>query len=135
MLVLRNQFNEFERLFNSFNSLYTPVISNSYQMDNDPAVNVYENGESVKVVAELPGVEKDNISISSENERLTISGQWETDDELTRSERRSGEFETVIQIPSKVENDSISAELKNGILTITLPKTAEVKPKQIEING
>lgn len=135
MLVLRNRYNELERLFNGFDSLFAPRYS-SCSYDNDPAVNVYENDDAVSVVAELPGLSKDDVSITAENGRLTVSGEWQGSEESAiRRERRSGSFETTIRIPSKIENDAISATMKDGLLTVTLPKTAEVKPKQITVKA
>jgi len=96
----------------------------------------YEN-ESV-LVAELPGVQKEDIKISIDNGYMSISGErkaYDMPEQSTwvRNEIRTGKFNRTIELPHKVDSNKISAELKNGILRITLPKAETIKPREIRI--
>lgn len=96
----------------------------------------YEN-ESV-LIAELPGVQREDLKISYENGYLTISGERKPYDmpegsNWIRNEIRNGKFTRSIELPHDVEADRISAELNNGVLRITLPKAEDIKPREIRI--
>ncbi len=96
----------------------------------------YEN-DSV-LVAELPGVQKEDIKISIDNGYLSISGERKAYDmpeqsNWVRNEIRTGKFNRTIELPHEVDSNKISAELKNGILRITLPKADTIKPREIRI--
>jgi len=103
-----------------------------------PAVDLYEDKDNVIVKAELPGMKKDEINISLHEGVLTLAGERKEekeskDAEVYRSERFLGRFQRTITLPSPVQMDKVHAAYKDGILTVTLPKTEEVKPKQIEV--
>lgn len=103
-----------------------------------PAVDLYEDKDNVIVKAELPGMKKDEINISLHEGVLTLAGERKEqkefkDAEVYRSERFLGRFQRTISLPSPVQMDKVNAAYKDGILTVTLPKTEEVKPKQIEV--
>ncbi|MBI5384087.1 MAG: Hsp20/alpha crystallin family protein [Verrucomicrobia bacterium] len=103
-----------------------------------PAVDLYEDKDSVVVKAELPGMKKEDIEISLHDGVLTLAGERKQeqkfkDAELYRTERFLGRFQRTLSLPSPVESDKVSATYKDGILTVTLPKTEEAKPKQIEV--
>ena len=90
-------------------------------------------------VVELPGMRKEDIEISLHDGMLTISGERkdESADEGEkdgRSERFVGKFRRSISLPTRVDADKVNASYKDGILTVTLPKAEEVKPKQIQVN-
>ncbi len=96
----------------------------------------YEN-ESV-IIAEMPGVRKDDLKISIENGYLTISGERKPYDmpegsNWIRNEIRTGKFTRSIELPHAIEADKISAEMKDGILRIELPKAETIKPREIRI--
>ncbi len=96
----------------------------------------YEN-ESV-LIAEMPGVRKDDLKISLDNGYLTISGERQPYDmpegsNWVRNEIRTGKFSRSIELPHEVDANHISAELKNGILRVTLPKAETIKPREIRI--
>ena len=104
-----------------------------------PLVNVYESKDDVVVTAELPGCTKECVNITFADGALTLSGKQEpVADEnkmiLIRQERSLGEFEKTLNIPYKIDQEKISAAFKNGVLTVTLPKAEEAKPKQISID-
>lgn len=110
--------------------------SNSFS----PRVDVNEDNENLYVIAEVPGVDKNDIKINLVGDVLTITGEKKSEviDEKKnyyRTERRYGSFTRSFTLPSEVVIDKISAEYKEGVLNITLPKTEEAKivEKQIEI--
>jgi HSP20 family protein len=104
-----------------------------------PFVNVYETKEDLTILAELPGLVENDVSVTFVNGILTLSGKKKPFDEagkfnVIRQERAEGDFEKSLRIPNKLEENKIFAQLTNGILTITLPKAEEIKPKQIQVN-
>lgn len=103
-----------------------------------PALDLYQNNDNVVAVVELPGLRKEDIEISLQDGTLTISGErkGETTPEnsATRTERSAGKFRRSITIPTRVDANKVSATYKDGILTVTLPKAEEAKPKQIQIS-
>jgi HSP20 family protein len=104
-----------------------------------PAVDLLETDNEYVVKAEVPGLKIEEIGVSVHDNALVITGERKSDDKgeatvLHRSERLAGKFERVVQLPKPVAADKVSATYKDGILTVTLPKTEEAKPKQIKIN-
>jgi HSP20 family protein len=105
-----------------------------------PLLNVYEGDESILVTAELAGMSKDGVSITFSDGVLTIAGKREPVASVkgmavVRQERSSGGFEKTLRIPTKIRQDGIKASFSNGILTVTLPKSEEAKPKTITIEA
>lgn len=104
-----------------------------------PAIDVVEKGSETLLVAELPGVNKEDVKIALENDVLTISAtrkahQLPEKAEWLRSEIRTGEFVRSVRLPKGTDTRKISAELTNGLLKVTLPKAEEVKPREIRVN-
>jgi HSP20 family protein len=103
-----------------------------------PALDLYQNNDNIVAVVELPGLRKEDIEISLQDGTLTISGERkeETSPEngATRTERSTGKFRRSVTLPTRVDGNKVSATYKDGILTVTLPKAEEAKPKQIQIN-
>lgn len=103
-----------------------------------PALDLYQNNDNIVAVVELPGMRKEDIEISLQDGTLTISGERkeETGPEngATRTERFTGKFRRTITLPTRVDASKVSANYKDGVLTVTLPKAEEAKPKQIQIN-
>jgi len=104
-----------------------------------PALDVYEDKDNVYVKVEVPGMKKEDIDISLHDGSLSISGERKTeqkheDSEVYRSERFFGRFQRTVTLPTAVASDKVKAQYKDGILTVTLPKTEEAKPKHIDIN-
>lgn len=105
-----------------------------------PSVDVYEDKDRVMVKAELPGMKKEDIEISLHQGNLIISGErkFEAQDdggETSRSERFFGRFQRALELPKPVDGNNVTATYKDGILTVTLPKTEESKPKQISVKA
>lgn len=104
----------------------------------NPSVDVTEDKDSVLVKAEMPGLNKDDIKISVQDSILTLKGEKkqekeEKETDYHRIERSYGSFCRSFQLPTTVRADKIKANYKDGVLSITLPKTEEVKPKEIPI--
>ncbi len=104
-----------------------------------PLVNVYDHNDDIVVTAELPGLSKDDVKVNVTGNVLTISGKRKPaaseGASYIRRERSSGEFEKTVRIPARVTADKISAGFKNGVLTITMPKSEEYKPKTIPVEA
>jgi HSP20 family protein len=105
-----------------------------------PTVDVSENKEAFVVKAEVPGIESSDISVSLENQMLTIMGekkheQEERDEHYYRMERGYGTFARSIRLPAPVDAGKVNAAFKNGLLTVTLPKTAGAKGNIIPVKS
>ena len=101
-------------------------------------MDIYETENEIQVQAELPGVERKDISLNLEKNVLTLKGERRFEKETKqenyhRIERAYGGFSRSFSIPAIVDDDKIRAEYKDGILKIALPKKEQVKPKQIAI--
>jgi HSP20 family protein len=104
-----------------------------------PALDMYEDKDNVYVRAELPGMKKEEIDVSLHNGALSVSGERKQESkfenaEVYRAERFIGRFQRSITLPTPVAADKVKAQYKDGILTVTLPKTEEAKPKHINVN-
>jgi len=128
--------NEIERIFEDPFGLTAP--STSFFEGWEPSVDVYEDKDKITVKAELPGMKKEDITVALDGDTLTISGERKheeehKDKETYRSERYFGRFQRSITLSQQVDPRKIQANYKDGVLTVTLPKSEEAKPKQIEV--
>ena len=128
--------NEINRIFEDPFSLTAP--STSFFEGWEPTVDVYEDKDKITVKAELPGMKKEDITVSLDNNTLTVSGERKyeeekKDKETYRSERYFGRFQRSITLSHSVEAKGIEANYKDGVLTVSLPKSEEAKPKHIEV--
>ena len=103
-----------------------------------PAVDVIEEKDTIRLVAELPGVKPEDVKISLENNVLTIAGEKKKDEEVKdervrRYERTYGAFERTFTLPATIDPNKIVAKYEAGLLTITLPKVEAAKPKLITV--
>jgi HSP20 family protein len=104
-----------------------------------PAVDIYENNDSVVVKAELPGVERDQISVEVKDGILTLRGERKFEKEVKeesyhRIERSYGNFQRSFSLPVSVEQDKVTARFKDGVLEVILPKKEQARPKQIQVD-
>lgn len=140
-LVVRDPFwKEFTTLSNRLSRLVqTPrEDEGDYLGSWSPVVDIYDKGGEVVIHAELPGMKKEDIDIRVENNVLNIRGKKERKEEVKeegyfRSERAYGTFSRSFSLPTTVDAKKISAEYKDGVLTLNLPKAEEAKPRQIEV--
>ncbi len=133
----RNLREEMDRRFQKF---YRTVEENSEGIcDCYPLVDIEETKDEFIIYAELPGVAAEDVKINMADETLTISGEVKEPDRMDerkfhRIERTYGKFQRSFYLPVPIEGEKVKASFKNGILTITLPKKEEVKPKEITIS-
>jgi HSP20 family protein len=103
-----------------------------------PAMDLYEDKDSFTLKAELPGMKREDLELSLHDGCLSISGERKheekhSDTEVCRAERFFGRFQRTVSLPTPVALDKVKAQYKDGILTVTLPKTEEAKPKHIDV--
>ena len=137
---LMNLRDEMNRLFD------LPLTGNFAQQGQlfsgwTPALDLYQTNDNVVAVVEIPGMRKEDIDISLHDGMLTIAGERtssivesETGEGAERTERFTGKFRRSISLPTRVDAGKVSATYKDGILTVTLPKAEEAKPKKVEVN-
>ena len=141
-LVKFNPFTELagiDRLFNdTFDRFFEDTDRRLTNKTWSPSVDISETETEIIFTAEFPGFEKDEIDISVNEGRLSISGERpfteEKDTKRHRVERWYGKFYRSFQLPKSADAEKISANLKNGVLTVTLPKKEEAKPRQIPVS-
>lgn len=102
-----------------------------------PPVDIYENKDEYLVVADMPGVHKDSLEINLDAERLYLRGTVASEELGTAIEREYQmiDYERTFQLPDIIARDKVSAELKEGVLTLRLPKVEAVKPRQIKVKA
>lgn len=126
---------EFDRMFDEFFGRSLNVIDGGLW---SPAVDVSEDNDNVYVAVEVPGMTKDSVKITLQDNLLTIQGEKKQETEQKgknyhRMERSYGSFTRSFSLPTTIQADKIKASYKDGLLNITLPKAEEVKPKEIPI--
>lgn len=104
-----------------------------------PRVDIQEEAESYTLKADLPGVENKNIEITLDKNVLTIEGKRESEEQsddkgFSRRERFSGAFVRKFTLPETADGENIRAQNSNGVLTLTIPKTAQNQPRKIELS-
>lgn len=104
----------------------------------NPPVDIFEEKDGLVLKAELPGMKKEDIEVRVENNVLTLQGERKRESETKedgyhRSERAYGTFSRSFSLPTSVNTSKIGAEYKDGILSVSLPKAEEAKPKQIDV--
>ncbi|SEO87932.1 Hsp20/alpha crystallin family protein [Aquisalimonas asiatica] len=105
-----------------------------------PYVNVGETDEAVNVYVFAPGMNKDDLELTIENNTLFIHGQRKADDEAQgrtyyRRERFTGEFSRAVRLPEGIDADKVQAQMQDGVLSVRLEKAAEQRPRRIEIQA
>jgi len=130
---------EIDRVFNRFFPSQSQSDGESSQQAVwAPRTDLVETDEAYRLHLDVPGVSKEDLNINYKDNQLTISGERASDrtdesEEYVRVERPFGHFYRSFALPRTVSAENISAGFENGVLTIHVPKTEEVKPRQIEI--
>ena len=127
----------FRRLFNDFDNVLAPSLRQFEGAFGMP-LDVVENEDNFIVKASIPGINVDDINITLEDNVLTISGEVKSDETQESEryhirERRYGSFSRSLNFRTLVNGDNVEASYENGILTLTVPKAEEVKPRRIEV--
>ena len=129
-------------LRDELNSLFDlPLLTNLNHQDLfsgwSPALDLYQNNDNLVAVVELPGMRKEDIEISFQEDTLTIAGErkstFSNNEKAERTERYIGNFRRSITLPARVDSTKVSATYRDGILTVTLPKAEDAKPKRIQV--
>ena len=132
-------FDEMDRWFDRFVRYPLLRTFEGEPFDFGPAIDVYETDTELVVRAELPGVKKEDIELTVEEDRLLLRGESKHEEEVDeegyhRREMRCGHFRRAISLPAAVNPEGISASFDSGVLTIRAPKTEEeIKGKKVEI--
>jgi HSP20 family protein len=131
LMSLRDDF--MERFFKGW-----PTVSWSEPGMWNPRTDVDENDREVRIDIEVPGMKKEEIKVELKNDVLTISGERKKEKkiektEYSREERYYGRFERSFELPDNIESDRISAMYRDGVLTVTVPKTGKPAAKEVPI--
>jgi HSP20 family protein len=128
-----------DRLFED--SFVSPLGLRAFNGDAaGPALDVHQNADEIVVTAALPGVKPEDVDITITGQTLSIRGELKADEKVERDqylyrERRFGTFNRQLQLPVRVQGDGATATFENGLLTLTIPKAEEVKPRQIQVKA
>jgi HSP20 family protein len=128
-----------DRLFED--SFVSPLGLRAFNGDAaSPALDVHQNADEIVVSAALPGVKPEDVDITITGQTLSIRGELKADEKVERDqylyrERRFGTFNRQLQLPVRVQGDAATATFENGLLTLTIPKAEEVKPRQIQVKA
>ena len=136
MVTELSPFYDFNRNFGRMlDNFFTPGTFSQWR-ETYPPLNISEDAENIFVQCEIPGSEIEDIEITLSDSSLVIKGQRKADEgKYYRQERAQGVFQRVVTLNAPVNRKAIKASLKNGILDIILPKSAEAKPKKITIEA
>lgn len=128
---------EMNRLFDSL----TPTTPNGENVGVAfiPPAEMHETPEAIHLKLEVPGMEPKDLDVQVTAEAIAISGDRKTETKtqekgMTRTEFRYGQFRRVIPLPTRIQNDKVQADYKNGILSLTLPKAEAEKNKVVKVN-
>ena len=129
---------EFGRLQSEMDRLFGRWGTSAAGRSVAPAVNLWEDESNLYVESELPGLELSDLELYVTGEsQLTLKGERKRPEASAgawhRQERGSGSFGRVIELPVPVDGNTVTAELKNGVLLVTLPKRQAIKPRRIEV--
>ncbi len=128
-----------DRLFED--SFVSPLTLRSYNGEAPgPALDVHQTAEEIVVTAALPGTKPEDVDITITGQTLVMRGEFKADekvegDQYLYRERRFGAFNRQLQLPVRVQGDAATATFENGVLTLTIPKSEEVKPRQIQVKA
>jgi len=129
---------EFDRLFRE---AFSPFFGEGELSTRTwaPPVDIYETGDNIVLKAELPGVDPKDVEVRVEDNRLYLKGERKFEKEVKeenyhRVERSYGSFARSFALPNSIDSEKVAAEYKDAVLTLTLPKREEAKPKTIKID-
>jgi HSP20 family protein len=139
-------FRDLAILQDRMNRLFNDAGSSALRRDDDvlsrgtwlPPVDIFEHDGKLVLKAELPDMSREDIDVTVENSTLTIRGERKLDSEIKqenfhRVERAYGAFSRSFSLPNKVDSTQISAEYRNGVLTVRLPFREEAKPRSVKV--
>ena len=139
-------FRDLRNLQEEVNRLFTGNVGRSFEDEGiargswNPSVDIYENKDQLVLEAELPGMKREDFELSVENNVITLRGERHFEkrddtDNYHRVERAYGSFTRSFTLPNTVTGEGASADYRNGVLRVTLPKREETKARRIEVKG
>ena len=145
-IVRYDPFRDLRTLQEEVNRLFSTNLTRGFGEESigrgawNPSVDIYENKDHIVLEAELPGMKREDFELSVENNVITLRGERqfekkEDSDNYHRVERSYGSFTRSFTLPQTVSAEGATAEYKNGVLRVTLPKREEAKARRIEISG
>ncbi|HKP47282.1 MAG TPA: Hsp20/alpha crystallin family protein [Pyrinomonadaceae bacterium] len=145
-IVRYDPFRDLRTLQEEVNRLFSTNLTRGFGEEGigrgawNPSVDIYENKDHIVLEAELPGMKREDFDLSVENNVITLRGERqfekkEDNDNYHRVERSYGSFTRSFTLPQTVSAEGATAEYKNGVLRVTLPKREEAKARRIEISG
>jgi HSP20 family protein len=130
----------FYQLRDQLSRLFEPSANRAPESFGDwlPALDAFEDKDKYVVFLELPGLKKEDISVTVQDGVLTVSGERKREQDVTtgnvhRTERYYGKFTRSVSLPPTAKSDKVAATYKDGVLHVELPKAEEAKPKSIEV--
>lgn len=140
MLTLFRPFNDLDRFHREFDTFFRQTRTDSGGAGYSPAVDITEDAQKVLIRADLPGVKQEDLEVKVEGNILYLSGKRESATEestegRTYTERCTGSFFRSFRLGPQVNAEGIQATLKEGVLTVELPKREEAKPRQIQVTA
>jgi HSP20 family protein len=145
-IVRYDPFRDLRSLQDEVNRLFSTNLSRAFGEEGiargawNPSVDIYENKDQIVLEAELPGMKREDFDLSVENNVITLRGErrfekQDDGDNYHRVERSYGSFARSFTLPQTVQADEVTAEYRNGVLRVTMPKREEVKARRIEVAG
>jgi HSP20 family protein len=145
-IVRYDPFRDLRTLQEEVNRLFTGNLPRTFDDEGiargswSPSVDIYENKDQIVLEAELPGMKREDFDLSVENNVITLRGERQFEkkddsDNYHRVERAYGSFTRSFTLPNTVSTEGATADYRNGVLRVTLPKRAETKARRIEIKG
>ncbi|HSG30999.1 MAG TPA: Hsp20/alpha crystallin family protein [Thermodesulfobacteriota bacterium] len=104
-----------------------------------PVVDMYDNKDEIVVKAEMPGMKKEDVHVTTTEDSITIKGEMKKEEEVKEddyyySERSFGSFSRMLHLPSKIKTNKVEAKFDNGLLEVHMPKADDSKPKEVKIS-
>lgn len=143
VLVRWNPWQEVDTMQRQINRLFeqasVPTTSGTTSLYRVPAAEIKNTEDAIHLKLEVPGMEAKDIDVQVTENAVFISGERKTENKteekgVTRSEFQYGKFQRRIQLPARIQNTNVTAEYKDGILNLTLPKTEQEKNKVVKVN-
>ncbi|MEU3949574.1 Hsp20/alpha crystallin family protein [Streptomyces sp. NPDC029526] len=134
----RNPLTEFDQLLSEMSGLIESTVGGAATaVAWTPLADVTESDDAFHVEIELPGVKSKDVDVEASGQELVVTGEIKEKERkgvLRRSTRRTGAFEYRLRLPGEVDTEKISAQMSDGVLTITVPKAEVAKPRRVEIS-
>ena len=128
---------QMERVFQDFDGGWMPAVLTDHASDGLPALRMNDTEDAISLSADLPGFSAEDLSISMENDTLTLRGERSLQSpdgyEVRRRERGAVSFARTVSLPCRVDAEGVEATLEDGVLSLRLPKAADEQPRNISV--